>query len=129
MSPQSPGRPEVELEMDFRFAAAHRLPRYDGRCRNLHGHNYTLRVSVRGAPDAHSGLLVDFGDLEKTVRAAVLDRCDHADLNALMENPTAENIVVWIWDRLRPALPTLCELRLWEVEGCCVAYRGRQAPP
>jgi 6-pyruvoyltetrahydropterin/6-carboxytetrahydropterin synthase len=130
-SPQSgdaPGAPlpEVDLEMDFHFAAAHRLPRYNGRCFNLHGHNYELRVGVRGRPDAYSGILVDFGDLEKAVKEAILDKCDHAYLNEFIENPTAENIVVWMWARLQPLLPQLFELRLWEVKGCCVVYRGGQ---
>ena len=45
----------------------------------------------------------------------------------LIENPTAENIVVWIWKRLEKALPGLVSIELWEVEGCSVLYRGEGA--
>ena len=65
--------PQLALEMDFHFAAAHRLPRYRGRCFNMHGHNYKLTVVVHGEPDAYSGILLDFGDLETAVKAGVLD--------------------------------------------------------
>lgn len=116
--------PEMALEMDFHFAAAHRLPRHPGKCFNLHGHNYRLTVGVRGVPDSHSGILVDFDDLAIAVKAAVLDQCDHSNLNDFIENPTAENIVVWMWGRLQGKLPGLSELRLWETKDCCVVYRG-----
>ncbi len=116
--------PVMNLEMDFHFAAAHRLPRYNGRCFNLHGHNYKVTVVVRGAPDAHSGLLIDFGDIETVVKSAFLDQVDHSNLNDFIENPTAENIVVWMWEKLAPKLKELVELRLWETKDCCVVYRG-----
>ncbi len=114
----------LALEMEFHFAAAHRLPRYRGKCFNLHGHNYRLVVGLRGTPDRESGILVDFGDIEAAVKTAVLDRCDHQNLNDFIENPTAENIVVWMWERLREKIPGLSELRLWETKDCCVVYRG-----
>ena len=116
--------PKMALEMDFHFAAAHRLPRYQGRCFNMHGHNYKLTVKVEGEPDAYSGIMLDFGDLEGAVKGGVLDQCDHATLNDFIENPTAENTVVWMWERLHVRLPGLVELKLWETKDCCVVYRG-----
>lgn len=116
--------PQLDLEMDFHFAAAHRLPRYQGKCFNMHGHNYRLRVCLRGQPDGYTGILLDFGDLEAAVKAAVLDQCDHATLNDFIDNPTAETFAVWCWERLRPRLPGLVEVRLWETKDCCVVYRG-----
>lgn len=116
--------PRMALEMEFNFAAAHRLPRYQGKCFEMHGHNYKLVVSVYGEPDAYTGLLIDFGDLETIVQDAVLERCDHHTLNDFIENPTAENIVVWMWEQLAPRLPGLRELRLWETRDCSVVYRG-----
>lgn len=114
----------VTLEMDFHFAAAHRLPHHRGRCFNLHGHDYRLRVRLRGTPEPATGMLVDFFDLERLVREAALDRCDRANLNDFIDNPTAENIVVWLWERLQPVLPSLFELKLWETHDCAVTYRG-----
>ena len=54
-----------QIETEFTFAAAHRLPRYQGKCFNLHGHNYRFQVVLRGEPDPYSGILVDFGEVEK----------------------------------------------------------------
>lgn len=114
----------MAIEMDFRFAAAHRLPRHPGKCFNLHGHNYALTVVVRGEPDASTGLVMDFADIETAVQKHVLEQCDHANLNDFIENPTAENIVVWMWERLKGALAGLAELRLEETVDCRVVYRG-----
>ena len=116
--------PKMALEMDFHFAAAHRLPRYVGRCFSMHGHNYKLTVKVEGRPDPYTGIMLDFGDLDTAVKGGVLDQCDHATLNDFIENPTAENTVVWMWEQLKPRLSGLIELRLWETRDCCVVYRG-----
>ena len=79
---------------------------------------------LRGEPDPYSGIFVDFTDVEKTVKEQVLDRVDHTNLNDFIENPTAENIVVWMWERLHELLPNLVELRLKETKDCSVIYRG-----
>jgi 6-pyruvoyltetrahydropterin/6-carboxytetrahydropterin synthase len=84
---------------EFSFDAAHYLTRYHGKCEKLHGHTYKLQVSVEGAVGSN-GLVIDFLILKKIVREQVLDHLDHANLNEILENPTAENIVVWIWERL-----------------------------
>jgi len=105
---------DLELTVEFEFAAAHRLPRYVGKCFDLHGHNYQLFVTVSGTTDPVSGLLIDFHDLEKIVEEKVLSRCDHKFLNDFIENPTAEVIIRWMWAELAPALPTLYELKLYE---------------
>ncbi len=115
-----------QIETEFTFAAAHRLPRYQGKCFNLHGHNYRLQVVLRGEPDPYSGILVDFGEVEKTVKEHLLDKVDHTNLNDFIENPTAENIAAWMWQRLLGKLPGLAEIRLWEVPTSCVVYRGPQ---
>src|SRR5205814_2347249 len=89
-----------QIEAEFTFAAAHRLPRYQGKCFNLHGHNYRFQVVLRGEPDPYSGIFVDFGDVEKAVKEHVLDKVDHTNLNDFIENPTAENIATWMWQHL-----------------------------
>lgn len=108
----------------FGFEAAHRLPHYDGPCFNPHGHSYKLRVSLDLPIERRTGLTYDFVDLERVVRERVLSRLDHRDVNAVIENPTAEQIVVWIWQQLDGHLPGLCELRLGETDDCWVTYRG-----
>jgi 6-pyruvoyltetrahydropterin/6-carboxytetrahydropterin synthase len=117
-------RRRMRLEVDFRFAASHRLPRYDGPCFRLHGHNYRFVVAVEGEVDPRSGMIADFGDVKRAVDDAVLSRVDHRDLNDVLENPTAENIARWIWEALEPRLPGLAEVKLWEIPGCSVTYRG-----
>src|SRR5207244_2591631 len=86
-----------QIEAEFTFAAAHRLPRYNGKCFNLHGHNYRMQVVLRGEPDSYTGIFVDFGDVEKAVQEHVLAKVDHANLNDFIENPTAEHIATWMW--------------------------------
>ncbi len=116
--------PRARLEVEFRFAAAHRLPRYDGPCFRMHGHNYRMLVTVEGTIDPRTGMVADFGQIKGVVEEHVLTRADHRTLNDVLENPTAENIARWIWEVLEPRLPGLCEVRLFEIPGCCVTYRG-----
>jgi 6-pyruvoyltetrahydropterin/6-carboxytetrahydropterin synthase len=113
-----------EIQAEFTFAAAHQLPRYQGKCRNLHGHNYKIAVTLRGEPDAHTGMFVDLGDVENAVREHILARCDHKNLNDFIDNPTAEAVAAWCWTRLVEKLPGLYEVRIWEIPGFSVAYRG-----
>lgn len=116
------------LQAEFHFAAAHRLPFYDGPCFRMHGHNYKLLVQVEGLADARSGMVLDFVDLERIVRKIVLDRCDHHTLNDFMENPTAEHLVAWMWAELSPQLPGLVQLQLFETDELSVIYRGPVVP-
>jgi len=113
----------MELSVDFHFCSAHRLPFYDGPCFRMHGHNYRLRVTVGGKPNPKDGMIRDFEEIRKTVWDRALAQCDHQNLNDLMENPTAENVVSWMWERLKPEIVGLKELRLWETPEYCVSYR------
>ncbi len=117
----------MDLVVDFRFSAAHRLPRYVGRCFRMHGHSYRLEVVVSGTPSGDSGMVVDFHDVEAAA-GGVVSEADGSCFNDVLENPTAEAIVVWFWRRLRPDLPSLTELRLWETDDCRVVYRGEPVP-
>lgn len=115
----------MRLEAEFHFAAAHRLPRYEGPCFRMHGHNYRLIVAVEGLPDPHSGMVLDFVELQRIVQGAILSRCDHQTLNDLLENPTAELIAEWMWRELSPHLAGLRELRLFETPEFSVVYCGK----
>jgi len=117
----------VDLVVDFRFSAAHRLPRYVGRCYRMHGHSYRLEVVVSGTPAADTGMVVDFHDVEAAAGGVVAE-ADGGCFNDVLDNPTAEAIVVWFWRRLQPDLPSLTELRLWETDDCRVVYRGEPVP-
>lgn len=117
----------MDLVVDFRFSAAHRLPRYVGRCYRMHGHSYRLEVVVSGTPAGDTGMVVDFHDVEAAA-GGVVREADGSCFNDVLDNPTAEAIVVWFWRRLYPDLPSLTELRLWETDDCRVVYRGEPVP-
>ncbi len=120
-------RRRMRLDVEFYFAAAHRLPRYEGPCFRMHGHNYKFFVAVEGEVDPASGMIADFGEIKRIVGELVLAKVDHRVLNDTLENPTAENIARWIWEALEKPLPGLCEVRLWEIPDSCVVYRGGRA--
>jgi 6-pyruvoyltetrahydropterin/6-carboxytetrahydropterin synthase len=117
-------RRRMRLDVEFYFAAAHRLPRYEGPCFRMHGHNYKFFVGLEGEVDPHTGMIADFGEVKRQVNELVLARVDHRTLNDELENPTAENIARWIFETLAPHLSGLTEVRLYEIPDCCVTYRG-----
>lgn len=115
---------EMMLSIDFPFSASHSLPFYDGPCKRLHGHNYVLQVTLAGRPSPADGMIRDFDEIKRTVAEQVLSKVDHYHLNDLVENPTAENLVVWMWELLAPIIAGLKELKLWETPEYCVTYRA-----
>ena len=88
---------------EFEFDAAHYLPEYNGKCERLHGHTYKLVVKVEGTPDKE-GMVIDFIRLKNIVKEEVLSKLDHACLNDILKQPSAENISVWVWQRLQKML-------------------------
>jgi 6-pyruvoyltetrahydropterin/6-carboxytetrahydropterin synthase len=113
----------VLIRKSFTFEAAHVLPNHPGKCSRLHGHSYRLDVTLAGPlqPDGPAaGMVEDFEVVSRVVKAAVIAELDHRSLNELIENPTAENIVRWVWGRLSADLPLLTELTLWETRKACV---------
>ncbi|MHC4778479.1 MAG: 6-carboxytetrahydropterin synthase QueD [Planctomycetota bacterium] len=111
----------MKVSKEFTFDAAHNLTEYQGKCEALHGHTYRLRVTLSGEVQS-SGMLFDFVELKAVVEDKVLQIVDHAYLNDTLPQPTAENLAVWIWDRLED-LP-LCEIRVWETPTSFVTYEG-----
>ncbi|HYL27812.1 MAG TPA: 6-carboxytetrahydropterin synthase QueD [Candidatus Nitrosotalea sp.] len=110
----------------FKFEAAHTLPYHPGKCARMHGHSYRLEVTVQGPLQTRRparGMVQDFDRLERVVSERVLEALDHQYLNDLIENPTVENIVLWIWKRLEKRLPLLDALVLWETATSCAILR------
>jgi len=112
------------LRKEYGFEAAHFIYNHPGKCRNLHGHSYKLFVSLEGEVNPETGMIIDFDDLSKVVRDKVIFPLDHRFLNDLIPLSTAENISTWIWEQLKPALPELSQLELFETADNCVIYRG-----
>jgi 6-pyruvoyltetrahydropterin/6-carboxytetrahydropterin synthase len=69
-------------------------------------------------------MVVDFDDLSAIVRPHVVDRLDHASLNDLLVNPTAEEIALWIWAELAERVPGLVEIVVWETQNACAVVRS-----
>ena len=116
----------MQIRKSFTFEAAHVLPNHPGKCARLHGHSYRLEVVLEGPLQAGgpaAGMVEDFEVVSRIVKEAVVSELDHRSLNELMENPTAEHIVVWVWSRLGQRLPQLAELTLWETRRSCVVLR------
>tara|TARA_Y100000310_G_C20653788_1_gene800890 strand:- start:600 stop:944 length:345 start_codon:yes stop_codon:yes gene_type:complete len=107
----------------FSFDAAHKLEWHNGKCKDLHGHTYKFEVLIKGEVN-RAGIVIDFGDLKEIVKDEVLEFLDHKYLNDIIENPTAEEIVVWIWGKLKEKLEGLYEIKLWETESSFAVYRG-----
>lgn len=117
----------MKITQAFTFEAAHHLPNVpEGhRCRNVHGHSYRVELTLAGSVDPHTGFVVDFFDVE-TVFAPLLSTLDHQHLNTIegLANPTVENIAMWIWHRIRSALPDLASIRVYETMNCWAEYDG-----
>jgi len=136
--------PRVSVTRRVHFCAAHRLFRADwsdeknhevfGACANprWHGHNYELDVTVEGEIDPETGYVMDLKRLRDAVEARVVRDLDHRNLNEeviWLEGiiPTTENLVVSIWQRIKPSLPTGIQLRrlvLWETPRNYAEYEG-----
>ncbi len=99
----------------FSFSAAHFLPQHEGLCQYLHGHEWRLEVCILGAVN-DAGMVMDYSDLSKAVKSTVIAEFDHAFLNAIIINPTAENILVYIWQMLQieAGLSNIYQISLWE---------------
>jgi len=118
----------MEIYKEFAFDPAHFLPHVpDGhKCKEIHGHTYHLRVYIKGSPDKNLGWIMDFKELKDLVNSLV-DQVDHKLMNNIhgLENPTAENITIWFWDRLKPMLPLLSRIELKETPTTGVIYDGQ----
>lgn len=135
--------PKVTVHRKAHFNAAHRLHREDwdeaknkavfGKCNNphYHGHNYKLIVSVTGEIDPETGYVIDLKELKKIIKSEVEEAFDHKNLNIQVEefkklNPTAENIAVVIYNRIKPSLSSQHELEitLYETPRNFVTYKA-----
>ena len=121
-----------EVSVDEQFAAAHNLRNYKGKCENLHGHNYKVRVTLAGAQLDEVGLLYDFVHLKQVIQG-VIRTLDHKYLNELKPfdvlNPSAENIAKHIYDesskqmRETPNGAGISSITVWESDVTAATYR------
>ena len=134
---------KVKVSRKAHFNAAHRLYRADwsfekndeifGKCNNpnFHGHNYELIVSVFGEIDQETGFVIDMKVLKDLIKSEIENAFDHKNLNIEVPefkelNPTAENIAVVIWNKLRShiSVENDLEVTLYETPRNFVSYSG-----
>lgn len=121
-----------EVTVEDSFAAGHYLRDYKGKCENPHGHNYKVRVTLRGTELDKAGLLLDFKDL-KEVMKGVIDRLDHQMLNDIEPftslNPSAENLARYFYQQAGARLKVLThgrvsigDVTIWETDTTTARY-------
>ena len=111
----------------FTFDSAHSLPNVpdEHKCKRVHGHTYNLKVFVEGPLEENLEWVMDFTDIKNIVKPIVA-QLDHYYMNDIagLENPTCENIAKWIWARIKPELPALNHIELYETPTTGVIYNG-----
>ncbi len=122
-----------ELKVKTRFAGAHQLAMVGQKCENLHGHNWHVEVCVKGDRLNDAGVLADFGDIKRAVRAVVDGELDHKFLNELPafdgQQPTSEHIAVYIAGKVQSFLDKevdekvkVSRVMAWESDDACAIY-------
>ena len=120
-----------EVSVEQTFAAGHALRNYKGKCENVHGHNYRVRVTISGEQLDDAGLLVDFVDVKRLMGGAI-EYLDHRFINDLppfdLLNPSAENIAKYFYDRVNAGMKNdapvrISEVRVWETDTSSAVYR------
>jgi 6-pyruvoyltetrahydropterin/6-carboxytetrahydropterin synthase len=122
-----------EVSAEETFAAGHSLRNYHGKCENVHGHNYRVRVTLEGANLDHAGLLVDFVEIKRLLRA-IIEKLDHQFLNDVEPfdklNPSAENMARYFYEQMAGQLDgvrenpvRVAEVKIWETDTATATYR------
>jgi 6-pyruvoyltetrahydropterin/6-carboxytetrahydropterin synthase len=125
------GKSMFEVSVDETFAAGHALRGYKGKCENVHGHNYKVRIVLEGSQLDSIGLLFDFTHLKRVMREIVAG-VDHVFLNDRAPfdviNPSAENLAKFFYDetiRLMSAMPEgarIARVTIWETDTTSATY-------
>ena len=118
-----------KLNVTSDFSAAHKLVGYDGPCKNLHGHNWKVRVAINCQKLDEIGLTIDFGIVKKYLNE-ITDKLDHQLLNDLevfkKVNPTSENIARYFYDEMSKKISIndckLAEIEIWESDKSSLIY-------
>ena len=117
----------MRLVHEFRFEAAHRLPRVpEGhKCSRLHGHSFKVELAIEGPVDPDTGWVMDFGELH-ALWAPLHELLDHHYLNEIpgLENPTSEVLSRFIWQRIKPRLALLTRVTVYETCESRCEYEG-----
>ena len=113
------------------FSASHRLRNYHGKCEELHGHNWRVRVYVTGEEVDEAGIVLDFKKLKEVMNEVVDARLDHKDLNGIPPfdeiEPSSELIAKYIFEEMAPKIDDervrVDRVEVWESDNSCATYR------
>ena len=121
----------IEIRKSFTIEAAHRLPNVPPghKCARLHGHSFNVEIAVGGPLDPQKGWIIDYAEIKEAFQP-LHDQLDHNYLNDIpgLQNPTSENLAMWIWDKLKPALHNLTAVIVHETCTTTCEYRGPTLP-
>ena len=116
---------QVKLAKTFRFEAAHRVQQLPSQhpCHEMHGHGYRVVIEISGEVDETTGFLLDYGDVKKAV-APIIEKLDHSCLNDIedLKFTTSEYLCRWLWDRIKPELPLLSKITIYETDTTSCEY-------
>jgi 6-pyruvoyltetrahydropterin/6-carboxytetrahydropterin synthase len=111
--------------IDYSIDCAHWLPRVPSghKCHRLHGHRYQIRLEISGSPN-NMGWILDYAEIKEFCDPIIMG-LDHRTLNDIpdLENPTCENIVIYLRDRIRDLLFGLCAIEVRETDGAGSGWR------
>jgi len=112
------------LRVKTHFDAAHRLTSYDGKCNREHGHRWEVEVALAGKTLQPGNMLIDFGEVKSDLNNFIDIYLDHHQLNLSLseDDPTAEFLAKWIYDKMKPVCQGLVSVRVWESPDCSVEY-------
>jgi len=120
----------MKLFKKFQFEAAHSLPRVPAghKCARLHGHGFQVELEIDGPVDPRTGWVMDYAEIS-TLFSPLLAQLDHRCLNEIdgLENPTSENLAIWIWKRLKPKCEMLSGVSISETCTSRCEYRGEDS--
>jgi 6-pyruvoyltetrahydropterin/6-carboxytetrahydropterin synthase len=118
---------KVRLVKELRFEAAHRLPKVPSghKCARLHGHSFKIELSIAGEVNPETGWFIDYGEIDELWRP-LYDKLDHNYMNEIegLDNPTSEHLARWLWQRIKPALPSLVRVTVHETCDARCEYEG-----
>ena len=94
-------------------------------CRKVHGHSFKITITVEGSVDRKTGFVTDFSEIDSAFKP-IHQMIDHSYLNDIegLQNPSSENLCIWIWERLKPALNGIKQIEIRETDSTGCIYRG-----
>ena len=96
-------------------------------CHHIHGHSFKIIISVKGPVNKQNGFVTDFQDIDDAFNSFKKE-LDHSYLNNIegLQNPTSENICIWIWDKIQSSLPNIYKIEIKETDSTGCIYEGKR---